>query len=91
MISLRSSDTLQPKVKPQGAGASKTPPKYEGFTVTGEAATYNLVAQFITNLQNTSSFGDVYVESVRERKGAQNVEVYEFDVQALLAKEKPAP
>jgi Tfp pilus assembly protein PilN len=93
ITSLRSSDSLQPKVKEQGAtaAASSKPVRYEGFTISGEAITGDLVSQFITNLQNTASFGDVYVESVRRRKGANNVEIFEFDVQALLAKEKPAP
>jgi Tfp pilus assembly protein PilN len=90
ITSLRSSDSLQPKVREQGTTPGK-PARYEGFTITGEATTADLVSQFITNLQNTASFGDVYVESVRWRKGANNVEVFEFDVQALLAKEKPAP
>jgi Tfp pilus assembly protein PilN len=91
IMTLRSSDSLQPKVKEQGASASKTPLRYEGFTITGEATTGDLVSQFIHNLGNTESFGDVYLESVRRRKGAKNVEIFEFDVQALLAKEKPTP
>ena len=62
-----------------------------GRTITGEAATADLVGQFIRNLGNTESFDDVYMESVRRRKGANNVEVFEFDVQALLAKETPTP
>lgn len=90
IISVRSSDSLQPKVKEPGASGG-TPVKYEGFTITGEAMSAELVGQFITNLQNTESFGDVYVESVRRRKAANEVEVFEFDAQALLAKEKPAP
>jgi len=91
IMTLRSSDTLQPKVKDTSAQASKTPPRYEGFTITGEATTGDLVSQFIHNLSNTPSFTDVYLESVRRRKGAKDVEVFEFDVQALLAKEKPTP
>jgi Tfp pilus assembly protein PilN len=91
IMTLRSSDTLQPKVKDAAAATSKTPPRYEGFTITGEASTGDLASQFIHNLGNTPSFGDVYLESVRRRKGAGNVEVFEFDVQALLAKEKPTP
>jgi len=91
LTTLRSSDTLQPKVKDTTAAAAKTPPRYEGFTITGEASTGDVVSQFIHNLSNAPSFGDVYLESVRRRKGAQNVEIFEFDVQALLAKEKPTP
>jgi len=91
LMSVRSSDSLQPRIKESGASTSKTPPKYEGFTITGEAATADLVGQFIRNLGNAESFDDVYMESVRRRKSANNVEVFEFDVQALLAKEKPTP
>ncbi|MBM3497824.1 MAG: PilN domain-containing protein [Armatimonadetes bacterium] len=91
LMTVRSSDTLQPKVTDTSAAAAKTPPRHEGFTITGEATTGDLVSQFIHNLTNASSFGDVYLESVRRRKGAKNVEIFEFDVQALLAKEKPTP
>jgi len=90
ITSLRSSDSLQPKVKEQGQKSGR-PPKCEGFTIAGEAASGDLVSQFITNLQNTKSFGDVYVDSMRRRTVEGGKEVFEFDVQALLAKEKPAP
>jgi Tfp pilus assembly protein PilN len=91
IMTLRSSDTLQPKVTDTSAAAAKTPPKYEGFTITGEAKSSELVSQFIHNLSIAPSFGDVYLESVRQRKGVNNVEVMEFDVQALLKKEQPTP
>jgi len=90
IISLRSSDSLQPKVKEQGAAPGK-PIRYEGFTITGEAERTDLVGTFMTNLQNTESFGDVYMDSVRERKGAGGKQLFEFSVQAIMSKEKPAP
>ena len=89
IISLRSSDSLQPKVKEQGAAPGK-PVRYGGFTITGEAERTDLVGTFMTNLQNTESFGDVYMDSVRERKGAGGKQLFEFSVQAIMAKEKPA-
>jgi Tfp pilus assembly protein PilN len=89
IVSLRSSDSLQPKVKEQGAAPSK-PIRYEGLTITGEAERTDLVGTFMTNLQNTESFGDVYMDSVRERKGAGGRQLFEFNVQAIMAKEKPA-
>ena len=88
LVSLRSSDTLQPKVKEQGAAPGK-PARYEGFTITGQAERTDLVGTFMTNLQNTDSFGEVYMDSVRERKGAGGKQLFEFSVQAIMAKEKP--
>jgi len=89
LISLRSSDTLQPKVKDPSAAPGK-PVHYEGFIITGEAERTDLVGTFMTNLQNTDSFGQVFMESVRERKGAGGKQFFEFSVQAILGKERPA-
>jgi Tfp pilus assembly protein PilN len=90
LIAVRSSDTLQPKVQDESVKTNK-PVQYEGFTITGEAASSSVVGQFITNLQNTPSFGDVYLETIRQRKGVNNTQIYEFDVEALLEEEAPTP
>jgi Tfp pilus assembly protein PilN len=89
LISLRSSDTLQPKVTEKGAAPGK-PVRYEGFIITGEAENTELVGTFMTNLQNTDSFDEVFMESVRERKAAGGKQLFEFSIQAIMAKEKPA-
>jgi Tfp pilus assembly protein PilN len=83
LISARSSKTLRPRIKEEGAKAG-APVEREGFTLIGQAASGNLVGQFITNLQGTPSFKDVYLQYTRKRGGGQIAESTDFEIQALL-------
>ncbi len=81
---VRSSKTLRPRVKQEGATKATTEAR-EGFTLTGQAASGSLVGQFIRNLEGTTSFGEVYLQYTRKRGGGSIAETYQFEVQALLA------
>jgi Tfp pilus assembly protein PilN len=84
LTSVRSSSALRPRVKQEGSRAAAAKAQ-EGFTLAGQAASGNLVGQFITNLQKTDSVGDVYLQYTRKRGGGAVAETYQFEVQALLA------
>lgn len=81
---VRSSKTLRPRVKQEGAKSAASL-AHEGFTLTGQAASGSLVGQFIRNLEGSPSFGDVYLQYTRKRGGGPIAETYQFEVQALLA------
>ncbi len=83
--SARSSKSLHPRITLVGSKAGQ-PTDREGFTLVGQASTQNLVAQFYTNLQNTTSFKskEVYLQYTRRRGGGLVTESIDFEIQALM-------
>jgi Tfp pilus assembly protein PilN len=85
LTSVRSSKSLRPRITEVG-GKGGQPKEREGFTLVGQAKTNNLVAQYITNLQNTTSFTtkEVSLSFSRRRSSAKGEETIDFEVVALL-------
>lgn len=83
--SARSSKTLHPRIMQEGSKSGQATDR-EGFTLVGQAATGNLVAQFYANLQNTTSFKtkEVYLQYTRRRGGGPIPESIDFEIQAFL-------
>ncbi|MFQ6096932.1 MAG: PilN domain-containing protein [Armatimonadota bacterium] len=80
--SIRSSSTLRPRVKLEN---SKVQPKGQrGVSIVGVAMQNESVGRFMTNLGNTPSFGDTYLNYTRVQRN-RDATVFRFEIIAMLA------
>lgn len=82
LTSLRSSDTLRPRVRDVSKPGTRAEGG-EGVTLTGEAMQQESVGVLIANLSKREGFSDVYLNYTRSQRRAEG-EVYQFELIAML-------